>query len=193
MYIIIFHFSYIFILTFTLNNRQALQIAFNEEILRIKNAPDNIAKDISVIFIDLDNFKYYNDTFGHNAGDLILKSFANILMQYFRPSDFVARFGGDEFVIILPDTSEETANKLGQGLLYKLCHEAVLKKCLSDILGVTVNIPENKLLTCSIGIASHSFTKDDVDKLDVLLHYADKAQYIAKNSGKNAVSVYSDS
>lgn len=176
-----------------LNNRQALQIAFNEEILRIKNAPDNIAKDISVIFIDLDNFKYYNDTFGHNAGDLILKSFANILMQYFRPSDFVARFGGDEFVIILPDTSEETANKLGQGLLYKLCHEAVLKKCLSDILGVTVNIPENKLLTCSIGIASHSFTKDDVDKLDVLLHYADKAQYIAKNSGKNAVSVYSDS
>lgn len=176
-----------------LNNRQALQIAFNEEILSIKNTPGDKAKDISVIFIDLDNFKYYNDTFGHNVGDLILKSFANILKQYFRPSDFVARFGGDEFVIILPDTNKETAHKFGQGLLNKLSHESVLKHCLYDILAVTVEIPEEKLLTCSIGVASHSFTKDDVDGLDVLLHYADKAQYKAKNSGKNSVSLYSNS
>lgn len=171
-----------------LNNRQALQIAFNEEMLRIKNTADDITKDISVVFIDLDNFKYYNDNFGHNVGDLILKSFANILREYFRPSDFVARFGGDEFVIILPDTNIKVAEKMGQGLLHKLSHEAVLKDCLSDILGITTDIPEDKLLTCSIGVASHSFTKNDVDNLDVLLHYADKAQYKAKNSGKNSVS-----
>ncbi|HCW05477.1 MAG TPA: hypothetical protein DGK91_13740 [Clostridium sp.] len=54
-------------------------------------------------------------------------------------------------------------------------------------------MPKDKFLTCSIGIASHSFTKDNANNLDILLHYADKAQYIAKNSGKNSVSIYNNS
>ncbi|NLP28268.1 MAG: GGDEF domain-containing protein [Clostridia bacterium] len=82
---------------------------------------------------------------------------------------------------------------LGKRLLNKLPREAAIKNSFYDILGDKENIPKDKFLTCSIGIASHSFTKDNANNLDILLHYADKAQYIAKNSGKNSVSIYNNS
>ena len=90
-------------------NRQALQSRIKEESAKLQGRRTTDTPTLSVAFIDLDNFKYYNDTFGHNVGDLIIIEFSNLLMRNFREIDFIARFGGDEFIILMPETTSQMA------------------------------------------------------------------------------------
>lgn len=171
-----------------LNNRQALQSALNNEISRMVD--QNNCTSLSIMFIDLDNFKYYNDTFGHNLGDIIIKSFAQLLKQTFRKSDFIARFGGDEFVIILLDTPEEKAKLIAERLISKITESDNFKNIISQHVGHPVEIPSDKLLSCSIGISGYSLKDAEEINLNTLLNYADQAQYKAKSFGKNAIIIY---
>ncbi len=132
----------------------------------------------SLIMLDVDHFKQYNDTHGHLAGDLVLKQVATILLQNTRGIDLVARFGGEEFVVLLPRTDEKGALATGEKL----------RQCVHDeaIAGMESSQPLGRL-TLSLGIAIYpQHSKDIFD----LLNMADQALYQAKSSGRNRCMVW---
>jgi diguanylate cyclase (GGDEF)-like protein len=173
-----------------LNNRQALQAKLNEEMAKIKNIKEIEKVKFSIMFIDLDNFKYYNDTFGHKMGDTIIKAFGDMLHREFIAPDFIARFGGDEFVAILPGTDESSAKAIADRVITNIFDKNSFNSILEKALGYPVQIPDNKVLTCSVGIAGYKFAKHMEDNLNILMHNADMALYKAKSAGKNAVKIY---
>jgi diguanylate cyclase (GGDEF)-like protein len=125
--------------------------------------------DLSVFILDLDHFKDVNDRFGHLAGDTVLIEIANILKSNVRASDSVGRWGGEEFLIILPQTN------LTNSLVVAEKIRATVEK---------TQFPVAKHITCSLGAAT--FRKGD--NQDKLLYRADMALYDAKNSGRNRVA-----
>lgn len=145
---------------------------------RIKEALDiEVARSernslpLSVVMLDLDHFKQINDTYGHAAGDQVIRAIAHLLRQRLRKSDLIGRYGGEEFVIILPDTSSEIAEKLMIDTLQRFS-ELTFK-----------DESEEFHVTFSAGIAS---TADQVTPA-ALLAVADKALYLAKSEGRNQV------
>lgn len=128
----------------------------------------------SVIMIDLDHFKQVNDNYGHNTGDIVLQSIASVLVQTVRPEDLVVRWGGEEFVIILPNIELEEAQKIGED-------------CRRYIEENKVNVASSFInTTASIGI---SYSRDLADGLTLMVEWADRAMYQAKQEGKNKVNV----
>ena len=133
----------------------------------------------TVVMIDLDCFKAYNDTYGHQRGDESLKAVAKILKDSMkRPSDLAARYGGEEFIVILPDTSKKGGYELA---------EKLRKKVLDLKLEHKNNICGNEI-TVSVGVAMD--IAEPGKKLYDLIDKADKALYEAKNSGRNQTLVY---
>jgi diguanylate cyclase (GGDEF)-like protein len=142
----------------------------------------------AVIYIDLDNFKYFNDCYSHEAGDLVLKLFANLLQEKCRKTDSVFRFGGDEFVIFLSRTSEEGAKVFAQRLVLQMVDfNIALQASLTELLAREVSIPTEKQLTCSMGIAVHDGGGIDIEQL---IKLADKALLQAKALGKNRYALW---
>lgn len=139
--------------------------------LIVKNKETN--KKFGVLIMDIDHFKNINDTYGHTVGDEILKIYGERLQYNIRGFDMVARFGGEEFVVLLPDVSEETAYHVGERL----------RRSISDVPFVC-NIPDGQItVTASIGgaiIEAGDYTVAEV------LDRADKALYAAKENGRNA-------
>jgi diguanylate cyclase (GGDEF)-like protein len=133
--------------------------------------------DLSVIFLDIDNFKDINDTFGHLAGDEALRTIAKLIMQEKRDSDIAARYGGEEFVLLLTHTDNVSAFIFGERLRKRIenfefhYRDAVIK------------------LTVSGGIASFPLHSRDPEKL---LHMADSAVYLAKGAGKNKIAHFKE-
>ena len=131
-------------------------------------------KSLSVLVCDLDRFKSVNDTYGHAAGDQVLKQFAQRATQSMRNIDMVARFGGEEFVILLPDTEGDNALKAAD----RLC-----KKVAATPMDVA-EAPDGKLtVTVSIGVASTTVPMPGEE----LIKLADAALYRAKQGGRNQV------
>lgn len=173
-----------------LANRSGLQRRLMEEVARMQRYRQG-QPQLSLAFLDLDNFKYYNDTFGHQAGDLIIQQFARLLQHTVRETDFVARFGGDEFVVIFCETEGESSLIAGHRLLSSLQKCQGFQKELSTLLQVPVEIPTAKWLGCSVGIAGwHEAGRNVNEQVDWLLSAADKALYQAKSSGKNRVTKF---
>lgn len=133
-------------------------------------------REISLLFIDLDGFKLVNDTFGHNAGDHLLKEVGKRLLACIREGDTVARLGGDEFVVTLLESNLQRATMVAERILesLKLPYDVGSKEAITSISG-------------SIGIAEYP---DHAENLDDLLSAADKAMYTAKRQGKNQFSVF---
>jgi len=131
--------------------------------------------DLSLLMVDLDHFKSVNDTYGHKAGDLVLRKVGEILSTVFRTTDLAARYGGEEFVVLLPHTCEEAAWKLAERV------RAAIEDCAFCFDG------QNFSITASIGVASVEGGALNTD--DDLVLKADKALYQAKNNGRNMVVV----
>ncbi len=132
-------------------------------------------KPLSVAFCDIDHFKRLNDTYGHAAGDEVLIEFTRRLLRNLRSHDLVARIGGEEFVVVMPDTTPERARRIGERLRQKVEQES-FTAAGCDPIAVTI----------SVGIT----TTRDTDKVGVdLIKRADEAMYQAKNSGRNRVVV----
>ena len=146
------------------------KILFNDRLNQNIHHADRNKENIGVLFIDLDNFKYVNDSMGHTAGDRLLKIVAERLNNCLRKTDTVARWGGDEFSIILPKIKNVKDISL-------LCHR-ILQNELTNII-----LDNQELrITASIGIA---LFPQDGDSVEALIQNADTAMYKAKEKGKN--------
>jgi len=153
-----------------LNNRRYLDnhlnVLFNRSMAR--------GKPLSVLITDIDRFKQVNDTHGHDAGDEVLKEFANRIRSTVRGADLACRYGGEEFVIVMPDTSPEVAAAVAERL-----------RASVESSGFTLRSTGEELkITASFGIASRL---SSVLTPDQLMKQADLALYEAKNTGRNRV------
>ncbi|WP_162896532.1 GGDEF domain-containing protein [Cysteiniphilum halobium] len=127
----------------------------------------------SVMFIDIDKFKKINDKHGHAMGDKVIQDVANILKQHTRKGDIVSRFGGDEYVILLPNTTLPQAQEIGQRL------NAKVRQDIPQVGSIQVTI--------SIGIASNLYYSLESNNFETTLNKADEALYQVKAAGRNGV------
>jgi diguanylate cyclase (GGDEF)-like protein len=128
---------------------------------------------LSIIFLDIDNFKKINDTYGHKIGDKVLEKVAKAIKERLRESDVIGRLGGEEFVIALIGCDLNSAQKIAEDLRLRI--EKIKIKTHKGILSITA----------SLGVTSYQ----DEKNLQELIDKADKAMYQAKKSGKNRVVV----
>ena len=149
-------------------NRRYLEERLAEEITRSKRHRFSM----SLMMLDVDDFKSYNDSFGHPAGDSALKTVADVLQETLRGADVAARYGGEEFSILLPQTSSEEAAQIGERIRSRIERTAFL----------------GRQVTVSIGIAACS---NEIDSPKDLISAADVALYSAKNHGRNNVQIFS--
>jgi len=164
--------------------RDALTGLYGRELLQ-RYLPDEMSrsrilkKSLSLIMLDVDDFKHYNDTNGHPQGDRVLRNLADLIQKSVRNYDFSIRYGGEEFCIIMPDTPLDHARKIG---------ERIRQNVEKEKFDFQEKQPSGNL-TVSLGLASfpdHASNETD------LIKFADIALYHAKGSGKNKVCVYSD-
>jgi diguanylate cyclase (GGDEF)-like protein len=158
---------------------------FEREFLKEKRRMDRYAQRehliCSLLFIDLDNFKNINDAFGHDVGDAVLRSVAEHIEKMVRGSDIVSRYGGDEFVVLLPATDLPGAEILADRIISRLRDNPELLERIKTLSGKEFTLPEEKTLSCSIGISSSILVGNDPE---VILKTADHALYEAKRTGK---------
>jgi len=130
--------------------------------------------ELSYMIIDIDKFKKINDTYGHMAGDVVLKSFSRKILGILRESDFIGRIGGEEFAIALPGTNVASANEMGERIRREIAEHNINYK------NISINI------TVSIGISKFLPGEEDIEGV---FCRADSALYTAKHSGRNKVCV----
>ena len=165
-----------------LYNRDGLFSNLRKMIDRAKKMKRHL--ELSVLYIDLDNFKFYNDNFGHDVGDMVLKNIARILTDKSDGCGFAARFGGDEFLVILETADADVAMKKARDILNTVLSNEMFSPELKEIIDTSaVVIPDEKRVSCSIGVALMPEVKE-VEDLNVALKRADEALYAIKHTTK---------
>jgi diguanylate cyclase (GGDEF)-like protein len=160
-------------LTGLINRRHFFEI-FERELLQAKMK----GQSLTIVMVDIDHFKYTNDTYGHLAGDEILKQMGKILLENTYPLDITARYGGEEFIILMPDTSPEQAAKAAEKL----------RQVIDDYQW---NIQGNEI-TVTISAGLFAANSKDIRSLEDVIKKADKAMYAAKQRGRNRLIKWSD-
>ena len=148
-------------------NRRSIIAALDRDVARCLRTREPLA----LMMVDVDHFKQVNDRHGHQAGDAVLRHVANVLRQRVRAQDIVGRYGGEEFLLVLPDTLREGAYQLAQ----QLCAAVAATPCVWGRESIAV--------TVSIGVFGGRL--EPQDHWDLLLHAADSALYRAKQAGRN--------
>ncbi len=152
-----------------LYNRRYLE-AFIEKQLAIADRNNQL---LSMVMLDIDNFKYFNDTNGHEAGDMALRSISHAINKNIRVSDIGVRYGGEEFIIALPNTDKVTAFEVAERI-----------RTAIESTPVAISRDKRMFVTASFGVATYNI---DANSFDALLAKADNALYDAKKAGKNRV------
>ena len=144
---------------------------------------------VTIMYIDLDNFKYYNDTFGHGVGDIILTGMAEIFQKEVGEKGFVTRYGGDEFLITLYTDDEACAGQLAKDIYDRVGQEDGFSKAVQKKLGKRIDIPKAHQISCSIGISSRKSLSSEAE-LEKMVKEADKVLYDVKKAGKGSYKFY---
>lgn len=164
-----------------LYNRREMSRILTDEIARCRR----YNREMSLLMIDIDWFKRVNDTWGHQAGDEVLQGISRLLVENTRATDFVARYGGEEMVVILPETSAEQALVVAEHLRCKIAEHEFTVSTDSDARD-TQSIKLN--VTISIGLASFN---GELSTEEAILVAADRALYAAKRKGRNCAVCFS--
>ncbi len=143
----------------------------NEELMTVVHTAHAMGQPVCLMLIDIDYFKQVNDTHGHAVGDEILKEFGKVLRDTFRQKDVAVRYGGDEFLLLMPGTLPESARKGAERL-----REGTRQKCL---------LPNGKYVTLSIGISQYQ----ENDTIDAFIEKSDEALYESKKGGRDRITV----
>jgi diguanylate cyclase (GGDEF)-like protein len=154
-----------------LNNHRTFQEQLSKEVERSRR----YQRPLSLLILDIDHFKQFNDTYGHPVGDLVLKEIAACIRQSIRLNDIAARYGGEEFAVIIPESNEEGAMVIAERIRRTVEQTSV------------VSLDKKLTVTISIGCATmplHAQTKE------ALIDCADKALYFSKDNGRNRISLY---
>jgi diguanylate cyclase (GGDEF)-like protein/PAS domain S-box-containing protein len=156
-----------------LYNRRFLETFIDKQLAMA----DRNSQPLSVIMADIDNFKEFNDANGHDAGDTALRSVTQAISKNIRTSDIGVRYGGEEFMVVLPNTDKESALEIGERIRITL---------ESMIIGISggISAGRRKSITSSFGIATYPM---DAGSFDGIIAKADKALYEAKRAGKNNI------
>jgi diguanylate cyclase (GGDEF)-like protein/PAS domain S-box-containing protein len=152
-------------------NRRYLEETLDRELARAGRE----AYPVCIIMVDLDHFKQTNDTYGHDAGDHVLKALANTLSEQSRRGDFACRYGGEEFVLVMPNISKHTAYERAKKLRRRMKSLSIPYEC------------HQLTTTISMGIASYP---DHGETRQALLRAADQAMYAAKKAGRDYILTY---
>lgn len=152
----------------------------NHQLLRLWAAMRDNDQVLALLMIDIDYFKKVNDSHGHETGDLVLSDIARRLQRSSRPGDVLARFGGEEFVMVLPGTAQDIAQRRAMDICAELERNAVRLPSGADLK-----------VTVSIGVAAARRSEPGIDSA-LLLSRADQALYLAKDRGRNRVEVYQE-
>ncbi|MCG3120152.1 MAG: hypothetical protein ALAOOOJD_02777 [bacterium] len=152
---------------------------FNQRFEREMQRAQRYQRPLSLIMLDIDHFKIFNDTHGHLWGDAVLKQVAQALEDSLRKADILARFGGEEFVILLPEIDKAHGRQVAEKLRHAIEHTP-FPKAETQPLGK---------ITASLGLASYP---EDAEGASDLIHHADQGLYLAKSRGRNQVGVYQE-
>lgn len=152
-----------------LYNRRHFEEVFSKQIHLFKRQKQNF----SILFMDIDNFKNINDTHGHEVGDFVIKNIAKLLKQNLRESDTIARWGGEEFVVLLQNSNSVTAFEISEKIRNIIQNSVILHDAIE------------KYVTASFGVTE--FVEND--SMDLVLSRVDKAMYTSKTSGKNMTTL----
>ena len=155
-------------------NRRSLIAALDRDVARAIR----MRQPIALMMVDIDHFKHVNDRYGHPAGDEVLCCVVEVLRQRVRAQDLVGRYGGEEFMVLLPDTGLAGAEQLAR----ELCRAVATSRCPAQGAG-----PAGVEVTVSIGVFGGHL--ESGDSWDMLIAAADRALYEAKNNGRNRVEV----
>ncbi len=158
-----------------LRNRRA----FDEELAKLLKSYREKGEIFSLIMVDIDHFKRFNDRFGHKVGDKVLQIVANTLNYTLKGKDFVGRYGGEEFVVLLPRTSLENACVVGEQIRENVSEKRLRVTKTGENLGT---------ITVSVGVSQ----VNENDTAESVIERADRALYLAKNSGRNNVKSEKD-
>lgn len=155
-----------------LKNRRAFEAALHEA----TNRSVQHGEPLALLVVDIDRFKEVNDTFGHLAGDRVIRSVSTLLSANVKGKDTVARLGGEEFAVLLPDTPLSGAERVGEALRHAVEHSRLRRSNTGETIGH---------ITVSVGVTAYlaGETHDD------FIGRADKALYMSKRAGRNRVSV----
>ena len=130
--------------------------------------------NLGILMIDVDFFKEVNDTYGHDAGDMVLKTIADVIQRNIRKADYLVRFGGEEFLVLLVDVKEGYSEKVAEKL----------RKIIEE---TPINLPNGITIKKTVSIGVSEFPKDCDAKLWQCIKFADVALYKAKEEGRNKV------
>ncbi|MBA4373252.1 MAG: hypothetical protein C0402_10395 [Thermodesulfovibrio sp.] len=157
-----------------LHNHRVFREKLHEEIERSRR----YSRDISLLMLDIDHFKNFNDTYGHQAGDTVLRAVSALIQNNIRTTDFEARYGGEEFAVILPETSGSQAR-------------IVAERLRTSIAGYVLDLGggEQQRVTVSLGYATFP---PDADTDEMLIKKADEMLYASKHHGRNRVTGFGD-
>ena len=152
-------------------NRRYFMEVCTREFTKAKRQRNSLA----ILIMDLDFFKKVNDTYGHHAGDVVLQQFAKLVTANIRVSDFLGRFGGEEFAVLLPNTDVDSAYKVAEKLRMLFAEKQT-------------KVEDLPAIQCTVSIGLATLTEAD-KKCEDIISRADKALYLAKNSGRNCTKV----
>lgn len=144
----------------------------------------------TVMYMDLDNFKFCNDTYGHAVGDAILVAFSRMFEDVVGSKGYIVRYGGDEFLAILPGYLKEEGIEMAKKMYAEIIHRNYFIPEIEAKIQGAANVPQGQRVSCSIGIAD--MPHYDQENMNLALKHADKKLYVIKKNGKSDFAVWTD-